>query len=315
MKPIRIALCFILLGLLAVPASGFALTVGNPSKNGSLLVFPLVDVTGGNDAVIAITNTFYATVNLACYYHSHSGDVAGAIFAIDATKTAWFSLKTGVGSMQSPLYITGMGDMKCWAVNEAGSQQISWNYLQGFAEIANSAGTWGYTSWNFAANKARGEPVGEPGVIKLSGLPDEYDAMPKMLQFTVPGTVSQATLTLVLGKEDVTQDREKIYSKATFRYAAWGSTGTKCIDHQVQTGISSAMLGSFRVQGIASTVCDTEFKIPKKTTQNSPLLGVLQGRSKISGSSYGIMPSGSGADGSGYILWEPDFEVPEKDKR
>lgn len=308
MKPIRIALCLALLGLMALPAISFALTVGSPYKTGSVMVFPFVDVSESTDTVITITNSFYYEVDVVCQYRSVSDEVGGAVFSVGARDTIWFSLGTGKGSMPSPLYVADKGEIKCWAVDASGTRQISWNYLQGFAQITDDeGGNWGYSSWNFAANKPRGEPVGKPGVIKLSGLSGKYDAMPKYLSFNVPGTVSEARLSLVLGKQDLTQDRQNIYSKAKFTYNKWGTSSTQCIIDQVQTmTIPSALMGSFKVQGIASTVCDVEFGVPTRTTQKSPLLGVLQ-----AGKSSLFMPSGVGADGSGYILWDPDSGVDE----
>ena len=320
MKPIRIALCLTLLGLLALPASGFALTVGSPYKTGSLMMFPLIDVsdTTGTvtDTLIAISNSFYEEVNVVCQYRSISDEVGGTLFTVGARDTVSLSLGNGEGSMPSPLYVGEKGEIKCWAVDASGSEQISWNYLEGYAEITDNKGKFlGYPSWNFAADKPRGESVGEPGVIKLSGASGEYDAMPKYLRFSVPATVTEANLSVVLGKEDVRQDRQNIYSKAKFTYNKWGTTKTKCIMDQGQAAIPKTLLGSFRVQGIASTVCDTQFGIPRKTTQNSPLLGVLEVRRSPSGSFGIIMPTGAGADGSGYILWDMDSGVYEKSMR
>jgi hypothetical protein len=313
MKQIRIALCLALLGFLALPAAGFALPVGNPYKTGSLMVFPLVDLSGDNDTVIAITNSFYHEVNVACWYRSVSDEVGGAVFAVGADDTVWFSLKTGEGSMPAPFYLAENGEVKCWAVNEAGTEQISWNYLQGLAEISDAQNrTWGYSSWNFAADKPRGAAVGEAGVIRLSGLSGQYDAMPKYLNLNVPGTVSEAKVTLVLGKQDLRQDRENVYSKAKFTYSKGGTSSTQCLIDQVQTSIRKSLLSSFKVQGIASTVCDVLFDVLLKTTQNAPLLGVLQERRKSSTAVFGIMPIGMGADGSGYILWDPDSGVERK---
>lgn len=308
MRSIRIALCLVVLGLAVLPPGSYALTVGSPYKTGSLLVFPFVNVTESVDTVIAITNSHYLEVNVLCQHRSVSDEVSGAVFPVGGRDTVWFSLGTGGGSMPSPLSVGEEGEIKCWAVDASGTKQISWNYLQGLAEITDDEGDiWlHYSSWNFAANKPRGESVGKPGVIKLSGLSGKYDAMPKSLRFNVPGTVTEARLTLVLGKQDVTQDRRNVYSKARFAYDRWGTSSTQCIMDQVQSmTIDSSRLGGFKVQGIASTVCDVKFGLPPRTTQNSPLLGVLQARTSSSPFTA-IMPSGVGADGSGYILWDPD---------
>lgn len=312
MKPIRIALYLALLGLLVSPVSGSALTVGNTSKNGSLLVFPLVDGTVGTDTVIYLTNVYYYEVMVACYYRSSSDEVSGGIIKLPADDMIWFSLTKGVSS---PISIDGKGEMKCWAVDPSGSQQISWNYLQGFAQITDGGSSWGYPSWNFAANQVRGQPVGEAGRIELSGLAGAYDAMPGSLSFSVPGAVTVATQALVLGKDDLRQDRENIYSKAKFRFKLNKGTtsGTQCIKDQLHTSIDKRMMRNIKVQGIASTVCDKEFGIPARTTQNSPLIGVIKVR--LNSYVFAIMPNGVGADGSGYILWDADDSGVEENTR
>lgn len=308
MKQIRIVLCLALLVLLALPTGALALSVGNPNKSGSLIIFPLVDLSNGTDTVISISHEMYYDVNVFCQYRSEADDVGGSVFTIGPRGTVWFSLKDGTGSIPAPFTIAERGEVKCWAVNESGSQQISWNYLQGFAEITDKDGnTWGYSSWNFAADQPRGDPVGDPGEIKLTGLPGGYDAMPKYLRFNVPGTVSEATVKFVLGKQDLRQDHERSYSKAKFSYTKYGTSGTHCLIDQGQATIQKSLIGTFTVQGIASTVCDEKFGVPYKTTKNSPLLGVLVAKRKVT--CYGIMPVGVGADGSGYIYWDPDYVV------
>jgi hypothetical protein len=312
MKKVWIALCLALFMFLALPAGSFALPVGSPYKSGSLLIFPLIDVSDNMDTVIEITNGIYVGVNVTCRYRSASDETAGVTFFIEPNETAWFSAKSGKGSFSGGPVVGEKGELKCWAVSPSGGEQISWNYLDGFAEIMDLAPdglTWGYSSWNFAADQPRGAPVGTPGTIELSGMPGEYDAMPKYLSFILPRTVTQANLTLIIGKQDLRQDRDKNYSKAKFNYSKGSTSGTQCIDNWVQTSIPKTLLGSFKVQGIASTVCDKQFKIPPGSTQNAPILGVLEvHRGK---GIYGIMPVGIGFDQTGTILWDTDAVVPE----
>ena len=312
MKKVQIALCLALFVFWVLPAGSFALSVGSPYKSGSLLIFPLIDVSGDKDTVIEITNGIYIGVNVACRYRSASDDIAGVTFFLEPNETGWFSTKTGEGSISGELAVGEKGELKCWAVDPSGGEQISWNYLDGFAEITDLGPdglTWGYSSWNFAADRPRGVSVGVPGTIELSGKPGEYDAMPKYLSFSLPKTITQANLTLIVGKQDLRQDRDKNYSKAKFNYSNGNTSGTQCIENWVQTSIPRAVLGSFKVQGIASTVCDKLFKIPSGTTQNAPILGVMEAhRGK---GIYGIMPIGIGFDQTGYILWDKDGAVPE----
>lgn len=311
MKRTRIVLCLALLVVLASSTSVSALTVGNTSKAGSVIIFPLVDLTNGSDTVLSISNEMYSDVNVFCQYRSESDGIGGSLFTIGPRGTVWFSLKDGSGSIPAPFSIAEKGEVKCWAVNEAGTHQISWNYLQGFAEITDILGnTWGYSSWNFAADQPRGNSVGDPGEIRLTGLPGGYDAMPKYLRFNVPGTVSEAKVTLIVGKQDLRQDHDRTFSKAKFAYTKFATSGTQCIIDQGQVSIKSSLIGTFTVQGIASTVCDEKYGVPYGTTKNSPILGVLVAKRMVT--YYGIMPVGVGADGSGYILWDPDYQVEKK---
>jgi hypothetical protein len=313
MKPVWIVFCLALCIFGALSADGFALTVGSPYKPGSVMIFPLIDISGGADTVITITNGFYQGVNVACRWKDTSGNQGGPVFFVGPNATVWFRVKSGGGSSGMDLSMTEKGELKCWAVNDAGNEQISWNSLQGIAQVFNSTSVWGYSSWNFAANKQRGESVGTAGRINLSGMQNEYDAMPKYLQFIIPGTVTQAKLTLALGEQDLTQDAQSIYSKAKFAYSRGGTSGQQCIQDWVQTSISGSVLGSFKVQGIASTVCDNQFNKAPGTTQNSPLLGVLEAH--MGTFVFGIMPVGVGIDGSGYILWEAEGQGAEANNR
>jgi hypothetical protein len=307
MKSTRFASCLVLLVLIwALPANSHALSVGSPYKMGSLLVFPLVDGSAGTDTEITITNASSTGVNVACMFRNAWDDLGGTVFPMRPRETVWFSTQAGEGSAAAAPFSPGeKGEMKCWAVSPSLDAQISWNYLQGFAQITDSQGrSWGYSSWNFAADRPRGASVGEPGVIVLSGLPGEYDAMPKVLSFNIPTGVTQTKVTLVLGKQDFRQDNLDVYSKAKFTYSRYGTSSTQCIKNWGQAILPKLAVGSGKVQGIASTVCDTQYWKPFGTTQNSPLLGVLEVRKKQT--VFGIMPVGSGADGSGYVLWDSD---------
>ena len=310
MRRVFIAFCLVSLLTLALPGAGFAASVGSPYKSGSLLIFPLIDVSGDTDTVIWISNEFYYGVNITCRYKSTLDEPGGVTFFLEARETGWFSAKTGEGSIPAFTVPGDKGELKCWAVSASEAEQISWNYLQGFAEIFDDVGpavfSWGYSSWNFAADRPRGAPVGVPGEIRLSGSPGEYDAMPKYLSFNVPQKLTSAKATLILGKQDLRQDRENTYSKAKFTYTKISTSSTDCIENMVETTIAARVLGSFKVQGIASTVCDKQFDIPSGATRNSPLLGMLEARRN--NAVFGIMPVGVGFDGSGYILWDTDFE-------
>jgi hypothetical protein len=304
MRRLVVVFCLVSLLALALPAAGISASVGSPYKSGSLLIFPLIDVSGDMDTVISISNEFYYGVNIACRYRSIEDEQAGVNFFLNPRQTGWFSVKTGEGSLPA-LQVPGeKGELKCWAVSASEAEQISWNYLQGFAEIIEGTDgpAWGYSSWNFAADQPRGAWVGVPGEIRLSGSQGEYDAMPRYLSFNVPQTLTSAKATLIVGKQDLRQDRENTYSKAKFIYTKISTSSTTCIENMLQTTIAARVLGSFKVQGIASTVCDKQFHIPSGSTRNSPLLGVLEARRNKA--VFAIMPVGVGFDTSGYILWD-----------
>jgi hypothetical protein len=311
MKRVPIVFCVTVFMVLALSSGTMAAPVGSPNKSGSLLIFPLIDISGDRDTEISITNSHYYGVEVACRYRSSSDELSGANFHIRGRETVWFSAATGDGSVLSPLITGAIGELSCWAVDAAGAEQISWNYLQGYAEIFDLAGVdWGYSSWNFAADQTRGKPVGDGGEIMLSGMPGEYDAMPRYLSFNISKSTTEAKVALSTGKQDFRQEHNRSYSKAKFEYTRIITSSTDCIEDMVQTTLRPNVIGSFRVQGIASTVCDKQFKKPYGTTQNAPLLGVLEARRNSA--VFGIMPVGVGSDGSGYIFWDTDVEpVPE----
>jgi|WetSurMetagenome_2_1015567.scaffolds.fasta_scaffold01671_2 hypothetical protein len=86
-------------------------------------------------------------------------------------------------------------------------------------------------------------------------------------------------------------------------------------------------LARFRVTGVASTVCNNKFKTPdtvygpgvdkcKGGQVNSPLLGVLWhyiyfANAENDGMMVGTTPHTAGADGTGFVLWDPQGEPPQ----
>jgi hypothetical protein len=299
----------ILASCLVMTGAAYALTISSPYKMGSLMIFPLIDTTGDRDTFISISNSHYSHVSVTCWYRSTNDDNAGFSFELETYDTAFFSAKTGDGTITATSFDDFLGELKCWAVSFSGEQQISWNYLQGNAQIVDLESSWGYNSWNFAANKPRGKPVGKAGMLRLSGLNGGYDAMPKYLFFTVPSGLEDAEVTLILGKQDFRQDRETFYSKANFSYSRGRTSGHHCVEIWSQMTINPALLGNFKVQGIGSKVCDLQFHLAPGTTQYAPLLGVIEARKKQS--LFGIMPIGLGADGSGFIRWDSAELSPE----
>lgn len=309
MKRLRVVGILLFLISCIMNAAGFAQTLSSPYKMGSLLIFPLIDTTGDRDTMVTISNEFYENVEVMCWYRTASGARQGSVFSLGPWEGASFSARGGDGDVGLQLGAGEKGELKCWAVSPGGDHQISWNYLHGNAQILDPTGAWGYSSWNFAANLPRRQPVGEPGEMLLTGAAGHYDAMPRTLSFALPGTLTEARVSLLAGKEDFRQDYEDVVTKANFTYSRGRTSGHHCIRNWGQVSIAKVQMGNFKVKGIASRVCDTQFKLEPGTTENTPLLGVVEARQN--GFVYGIMPVGIGFDGTGYILWDKGGEPPE----
>ena len=113
MKRERFAFYFLLLVFIwALPASSLAVSVGNPYKMGSLMIFPLLDGSDGADTEITITNVSYNGVYVACLFRSVSNELAGTVFFMDSHETVWFRAQSGEGSVPAPLSSGDKGEMK-----------------------------------------------------------------------------------------------------------------------------------------------------------------------------------------------------------
>jgi hypothetical protein len=147
-----------------------------------------------------------------------------------------------------PPFFTGtVGELKCWAVNFEGTQQISWNHLSGNALVLDYVNqtAYEYNSVNFTARGVNlGTAVRPAGTINLSGAASQYDACPQYLVFnfftydpTVGSTrvvdiddlaavrFNKTDLTLVPCKQDLRQDRVPTCTKAKFDI--WNENETK----------------------------------------------------------------------------------------
>ena len=232
--------------LLAVLSSGAlaAQDVGNPSQKGSLLIWPKIVVERVAsrvtvDTVVTIANDYFDHVYLKCYWMDEEQNTQDFMFRITRGQVVWFRASDGSGmdsrgAVELPPFDAGKGELKCWAVNEEGDDQISWNHLFGTATVYDyGAGTAReYSSWNFSARvPVAGDPVGTtPGELELTGAAGAYDACPDYLlgTFMADGavmtdvydnnTVSLAATDLTLSpcKQDLRQDRTPTYTKAQF---------------------------------------------------------------------------------------------------
>lgn len=234
-----------------------AQNVGNASQKGSLLIFPRIDTTtdafSRRDTIIRISNDYPRDTRLKCYWVDHEQTVDGFELLITSAQPVWFRASDGMGAgtyggakagsypvMASPFLENRVGELKCWAVNAAGTAQIAWNHLYGSAMIIDYAArtAYEYNSINFTLRPAGyglGDAVAPPGDLILSAKAREYDACPKYLLFnffsshTDPGvrpigldgeasevTIGRSSLTLVPCHQDLRQDRAPTCTKAKF---------------------------------------------------------------------------------------------------
>ncbi len=322
--------------------------IGNTSQQGSVLIFPKVDVSGSNDTLISISNGNPAPVSLECYWVDSYQNFVDFQFTLTGNQPVAFSalFGSGGGPCQTPQAVTvppfpawdsAYGELKCWAVDAGGANQIAWNYLSGSAKVVNYEyyTAYEYNAWSFGARTsstgADGGTVGTGGVITLDGV--NYDACPAYFlgNFYTPGSgynfFKDTDLTLVACKEDLRQDRTPTYTKAYFDI--WNENETeysgtteciRCWKDSYLSYISSSFnymslhtaAARFRTHGIASTVC-----LPAALQVASPLIGVLveyldfsygqESDSIGSGGSYVTTAStgfGSGQDNTGFIKWD-----------
>src|SRR5262249_17198480 len=138
-----------------------------------------------------------------------------------------------------------IGELVCFAVNEAGSEQIRFNHLSGIAKIVNFTDTdatqhhqaFEYNAYAFKARAAvaEGAPVGTAGTIQLDGV--NYDAFPAYLITEFPPNGAQSVssrlsityfdnhLAVASCKEDLRQDFQVHITK--LRFDVWNEDETK----------------------------------------------------------------------------------------
>ncbi len=228
-----VLIAFIVIFALSVSASlclgQLDRTVTNTSKKGSLLIWPLIKASP-QDTTIMLANNYYESVKVRCSYRSSFPfQHIDWLFQLLPYQTIAWLASTGKGPDgnninnnvgNAPLLDSGTVELKCWAVDSGGTQQIAWNWLSGDALIKEGANqNWGYSAWRFAVNSSMtGGDAGDPGKLLLTGDSGNYDACPTALLFnfmkqTSPeagttytkGTVNNV-LTLVPCMENFTDD-------------------------------------------------------------------------------------------------------------
>jgi hypothetical protein len=359
------------LGLLA--SSAFAAqNVGNTSQKGSLLIFPLIDQRPGVTTIIRIANDANVQVDLKCYYINQQKFRRDFMFRLTKKQAVAFNVGTGSTDVHGNLppfptdegpftLITTtpprpanpfLGELICFAVNAAGSTQISHNHLSGTATIGTNPMTgdsilvnsYEYSSWNFTAREvALGAPVGiTPGRLDLTGVSGAYDACPAYniihLSPTVAiplTTIADQRIGVTICAQDLRQDFAPHFTKLELHIwnahevkftGAWecaDSTHTFLLSETdtLPGNLSRETLGTdaafMQIRGVSSRQCTVPFPF---VTENIGLVSV-SARVLRAGEAetplHGTTANSAGIHAvPGFIFWDPqDAEAPEAPRR
>jgi hypothetical protein len=349
-KIVLVALAMALvLGMVGMASA--AQNVANTNQKGSLLIWPKIANADGYSTLITIGNDYYDEVWVKCYWVDADQQIEDFMFRLTPNQPVWFRASDGTGGVMTvPPFNGDNGELKCWAVNDAGDTQIAFNHLYGSAVIFEGVTTgFEYNAWSFTAKVAtQGAAVGTGGNLLLTGLPGGYDACPQYLvenfMAYVENTAAEREpyVALVPCKQDLRQDRTPTCTKAKFD--VWNENETKytgayrCIKcwfegelNEIGVYVSGngygfgsdkftlaglhTFLARFRVTGVASPVCTGKILGCAGVTQvNTPLLGVLYHDVRFDGAPefmIGTTPHTAGADGTGFVLWDAAGGSPE----
>ncbi len=202
--------------------------VANTSQKGSLLIFPLIDVrtaTGETtDTVVDLSNDANTGIWMNCnYINDHKGRVDFHFFITAKQSISW-DVASHHGNIFPPPFPTNgsfaqgdarVGELICFAVNGAHSQQVRFNHLTGVATVVQQEEdsvqpkhAFKYNAWAFTARSTPGvppppdgTPVGTAGDLQLTGGGlGTYDACPQYLiaNFS-PGGLNDAGAPNTLG--------------------------------------------------------------------------------------------------------------------
>jgi hypothetical protein len=175
----KCALVTLVMAFLVLMASSHGLAqidgAASTSKEGSLLIWPLVQTNDGNETYIMINNNSPNDVHVKCFWEikdvpnnpASQGLLAQFVIHMPGNVPIVFRASDGSG-LDGRAAAEGMGygekgALRCWAVDPSDRRQISWNHLSGFATIVNLDATvpnvtkrptsgWQYSAWRFAAN-------------------------------------------------------------------------------------------------------------------------------------------------------------------
>jgi len=157
---------------------GFAQVTGiaDTTKEGSLLIWPLIETHGDNDTYIMIANSggIHSApessdnkTHIKCFWEVKEDRnnnlstcyLSDFIISLSLYGSVIFKASDGTG-LDGRGVTAGIGDnatgvLKCFAIDQSDTAQISWNHLSGYAIIVNRATdvtALQYPAWRFAAN-------------------------------------------------------------------------------------------------------------------------------------------------------------------
>ena len=343
----------VVLGGLASAASA-AQNVANTAQKGSLLIFPLIDVRPGNNTVIRIANDAHVGIDVKCYYVNQTKFRRDFVFKLTKKQAVIWDAANGnsepLGNLPPFPTAVGpipgnqfLGELVCFAVNAAGSTQISHNHLSGTATVgfgrdgteAVLQASYEYNSWNFSAREVeRGNPVGTPGRLDLTGAAGGYDACPlyNILHFSptiaVNGRGTRADYRVGVSSclQDLRQDFRPHFTKLRFNVwnahevkftGAWECANSTdsfllseldVLPENASRDVLGTSVAHAQIQGVASTQCP-----------GSEATGVVAVAARVLRADdrevplHGTTTNHAGAQPGGFILWDPqDDVVPEK---
>jgi hypothetical protein len=186
---------------LAVVGSTAAIAepVINSSQTGSFLAFPriVVDTASSVTTYVRITNSAPAGVDVKCYWVDSEKNTVDLQFHLTKHEPILIDAAIGgVGAVNKFPSDPGVGELKCWAVDSGGQEQIKWNWLSGTAEVHNvgltrtigptppftplafqydlAPSTYQYGAWSAKCiQPPTRSACGTPGTIRLDG--DKYE--------------------------------------------------------------------------------------------------------------------------------------------
>lgn len=234
----------------------------NTVQQGTLLVFPMIDVSGTNQTVIRISNngSVRQSVSLKCYWQNGTKEYVDFIVEVTKNQPIWFEATEGEGTYGVPPFPTSTGpyvaddaeanlkgELKCWVVRDDETSPIQYNYMSGDATVYDpSEGTaYRYNAWRFRADANNDAwawggatnvvPPQADGSWKLPLNGDDLSSCPQYLigQFSPEGsqlgvggvTVGPTELSIASCRQDFRQDRALTYTKLQFDI--WNEQETK----------------------------------------------------------------------------------------